>query len=156
MGGAPRTTPRSGTAESSAWVYGCCGRAVQRVAVTDLGDPTQVHHRHPVAEVPHHAQVVGDEDERDAELLAQVLEQVHHLRLDRHVEGADRLVGDDHLGLYGQRAGDADALALAAGELVRVAVVVLGVEPDHLQQLLDPVQLLALGHDVVHPQGACR
>ena len=25
LGGVPRTTPRSGTAESSAWVYGCCG-----------------------------------------------------------------------------------------------------------------------------------
>ena len=33
-------------------------------------------------------------------------------------------------GLSGQRAGDADALALAAGELVRIAVVVLRVQPD--------------------------
>ena len=68
----------------------------------------------------------------------QVLEQVDHLRLDRHVERGDRLVGDEQLGLQGQRAGDADALALAAGELVRVAVVVLGVEADDLEQLLDP------------------
>ena len=37
-----------------------------------------------------------------------------------------------------QRAGDADALALPAGELVRVAVVVLRVQPDQLQQLLHP------------------
>ena len=41
-------------------------------------------------------------------------------------------------GLQRQRPGDADALALAAGELVRVAVVVLGVQPDDLEQLLDP------------------
>ena len=33
----------------------------------------------------------------------------------------DRLVADDELGLERQRPGDADALALAAGELVRVA-----------------------------------
>ena len=33
----------------------------------------------------------------------------------------DRLVADDQVGLGGQRAGDADALALAAGELVRPA-----------------------------------
>ena len=33
-------------------------------------------------------------------------------------------------GLQGQRAGHPDALALAAGELVREAVVVLGVETD--------------------------
>ena len=36
------------------------------------------------------------------------------------------------LGLDGQRAGDADALALAAGELVRVAVGEVGVEADQL------------------------
>ena len=73
---------------------------------------------------------MGDEDERQAELALQVAQQVEDLRLDRDVERGDRLVGDDQLGLQRDRAGDADALALAAGELVRVAVVVLGVEPD--------------------------
>ena len=68
------------------------------------------------------------------ELLLEVLEQVDDLGLDRHVEGRDRLVGHDQLGLERERAGDADALALAAGELVRVAVVVLGVQPDGLEQ----------------------
>ena len=63
-------------------------------------------------------------------------EQVEDLRLDRDVERGDGLVGDDELRLQRERAGDPDALALAAGELVRVAVVVLGVEPDLLHQLL--------------------
>jgi len=36
-----------------------------------------------------------------------------------------RLVGDDQLRTHGQRARDADALALAARELVRVAAQVL-------------------------------
>ena len=89
----------------------------------------------------------------------QVAEQVHHLRLDRDVEGGDRLVGDDQLRLHGERPGDADALALAAGELVRVAVDVLGVEADQLEQLLHPLLLLALGQ-AVHAQrrrrGSCR
>ena len=40
-------------------------------------------------------------------------------------------------GLQRQGARDADALALAAGELVREAVVVLGVQADQLQELLD-------------------
>ena len=47
-----------------------------------------------------------------------ILEQVDHLRLDRHVERGDRLVGHEQLGVQGQGPGDADALALAAGELV--------------------------------------
>ena len=65
------------------------------------------------------------------------LQQVDDLRLDRHVERRDRLVGHDQLRVERERAGDADALPLAAGELVRVAVVVLGVEADDLEQLLD-------------------
>jgi hypothetical protein len=55
-------------------------------------------------------------------------------------------------GRSGERAGDADALPLAAGELVRVAVVVLRVEADDLQQLLHPGQLAALGHHAVGTQ----
>ena len=48
-------------------------------------------------------------------------EQVDDLRLDRHVERGDRLVADEQVGLHGERAGDGDALALAARELVRIA-----------------------------------
>ena len=40
-------------------------------------------------------------------------------------------------GRSGERPRDPDPLPLAAGELVREAVVVLGVEADPLEQLLD-------------------
>ena len=51
-------------------------------------------------------------------------------------------------GLSASAAGDADALALAAGELVRVAVDVLGVEADHVQQVLRPRLAVALRRDL--------
>ena len=79
--------------------------------------------------------VVGDEEIGQAELLLQVLQQVDHLGLDRHVERRHRLVADDQLGLDGERAGDADALALAAREFVREAVHVVGLQADRLEQL---------------------
>jgi hypothetical protein len=60
---------------------------------------------------------------------ADLVEQLQHLLLHRDVERRDRLVGDQQLGLQRQRAGDADALALAAGELVRIAVERVGIEP---------------------------
>ena len=81
-------------------------------------------------------EVVRDEDDRQPEVALEVAQQVEDLRLDRDVEGGDRLVGDDQLRLERERAGHADALPLAAGELVRVAVVVLGVQADLLHQLL--------------------
>ena len=62
----------------------------------------------------HDREVVGDEEVGEAELRLQVLEQVDDLALDRHVEGGDGLVADKNLRLHGERAGDADALALTA------------------------------------------
>ena len=62
--------------------------------------------------MPHHREVVGDEQEGDVELALQVLEQVDHLRLDRHVERGDGLVGHQQLRVQRERPGDADALAL--------------------------------------------
>ena len=86
--------------------------------------------------------------------LLQVLEQVDDLGLDRDVERRDGLVGHQELGVERQRAGDADALALAAGELVGIAVVVLGVEPHDLEQLLDPRQDLFFGTMLCTASGA--
>ena len=90
--------------------------------------------------------------ERQPELALQVAQQVEDLRLDRHVERGDRLVGHDQLRLERERAGHADALPLAAGELVRVAVVVLGVQPDAVHQVLHGPLALALA--LVHPVDA--
>ena len=69
--------------------------------------------------------------------LLQLLEQVDDLRLDRDVERRDRLVADDEVRVERERAREADALALAAGELVRVARRRVGGQADDLEQLAD-------------------
>jgi len=60
----------------------------------------------------------------------QVAQQIDDLGLDRHVEGAGRLVEHEKSRFEHQRAGDRDALALTAGEFVRVAIHRRGVEVD--------------------------
>ena len=111
-----------------------------------LNQVPEVHDGNAVRDVPHHRQVVSDHDVRQPELVLKVFEQVHHLRLDRDVQRRHRLVGDDHLRAQHNCAGDTDSLALPAGELVRIAVVVLGVEPDPLHDVLhrslDPARRL--------------
>ena len=55
------------------------------------------------------------------------------------IERAERLVHQHDPRLGRQRAGDADALALAAGQFMRKAVaVVRAVEPHQIEQLVDP------------------
>ena len=58
-------------------------------------------------------QVVCDEDVGESEVALQVLQEVQDLRLHRHVEGRDGLIADDQLGVDGEGARDADALALS-------------------------------------------
>ena len=72
----------------------------------------------------------------------QLGEQRQHLALHRDVEGGRRLVEDEHLGPQDDGARDRDALALAARELVRIAVQDVvraraGAEPDLVEHLHD-------------------
>ena len=108
-----------GIAASSAEVYGWIGLCVELLGGRELHHLAEVHDRDPVGDVAHDAEVVGDEHVAQPELVLQLVEQVDHLRLDRDVERRDRLVEQDQLRVDRERARDPDALALAAGELVR-------------------------------------
>ena len=94
---------------------------VDRLGRADLLDPAVVEHREAVAHPERLLLVVGDVDEGDPDLALQGLELGLHLLAELEVEGAERLVEQQHLGLVDQRAGERDALALAAGELGRPA-----------------------------------
>ena len=97
-----------------------------------------VHDNHAVGGFGHHAQVVRDQKHGHAGLVAQAAQQVKDLRLDGHVQGRGGLVGDQQLGVAGQRHGDHDALAHAARHLVRVVVDALFGRGDaHLAQQVD-------------------
>ena len=113
------------------------GVLVQLVGAGQLHHVAQVHHGDAVGDVLDDVQIVGDEQVGQAQLLLQIVKQVDNLGLDGHVQGGDGLVADDEFRLDGQGPGNADALALAAGELVGEAVGVLPVEAHHLQQLVD-------------------
>ena len=89
------------------------------------------------------------------ELVLEVVEQVDDLGLHRHVQSRDGLVEHDQPRLERQRPGHPDALSLAARELVRVAVEVLGVEAHAVEQLADP-RLDVPARDPVQLQAASR
>jgi hypothetical protein len=91
---------------------------------TLLDDAALGHHADPVGHLANDAEVVGDEQQRHAVARLQRLQELQDLRLDGDVERRRRLVGDQEVGLVGQRHGDHHALALAARELMRI-----GVEP---------------------------
>src|SRR5580698_2318075 len=85
-----------------------------------LDEAPGIHHPHPLAGLRDDADVVGDEDNAHAEVAAELAEERENLVLDGDVEGGGRLVGEDQLRRADDRCGDSDALALAAGKLVRI------------------------------------
>ena len=102
-------------------------------------------HRDPVAEPHGLLDVVGHEDDGLVQLGLQPQElALQPLARDR-VDGAERLVHEQHRRVGGQGPCDPDPLALAAGELVRVARGVRRwVEADQLEQLADAGLALVL------------
>ena len=118
-----------------------------------LDDLAEIHDGDAVGDVLHHGEIVADEDVGEAKALLQLLHQVDDLRLDRHVERRHRLVGHDQARLDGQRAGDGDALALAAGEFVRIAPRMVGPQPYQLEQLRHARRsLLLVADQAMQPQ----
>src|SRR5208283_4649627 len=95
-----------------------------------------IHHRDARGKSHRLVLVVGDEHERDAHLILNVHELELRLFAQFLVERAQRLVEEQHLGPANEGASERHALALAAGELVRLA---LRERPElhHVERLAD-------------------
>src|SRR4051794_17732596 len=116
---------------------------VELGSVAGLLDPALAHHRDPVGHGHGLLLVVRDVHEGDADLLLDALELDLELAAQAQVEGAERLVEKQGARLVDERAGQCDALLLAAGELRRLAP---GERPelDELEHLPDAARDLAL------------
>ena len=89
-------------------------------ALGDLHQLPGVHDRDPVSHFRHDPQVVSDQQYRHAARGLDFLQQIEHLRLDGHIQGGRRLIGDQQVGLGRERHGDHHALLQPPGELKRI------------------------------------
>ena len=126
---------RRASTRSGAWPV-CCGvgEHVEHRALLD--DAARLHHGDLVGDRPDDVHLVRDDDDRDAELLVDPRSSASTSRV---VSGSSALVASSASRMRGrgrERAGDADALLLAAGELLGIGVRLVG-EPDEVQQLGD-------------------
>ena len=77
---------------------------------------------------------MGNEHQGQRQPLLGLRQQRQHLGLHADIQRADRLIRHQHGGLHRQRAGQADALPLAAAELMREALGGGRVESDQAKQ----------------------
>ena len=80
---------------------------------------------------------MGDEDVGKLILFLQLIQKLQNLGLNGHVQGRNRLVADNQLGIDGQGPGDADSLPLAAGKLIGIPGHIVPGQVDRLQQIPD-------------------
>ena len=83
------------------------------------------------------SQIMRNKQIRIAVLLLKPLQQIQNLRLNRNIQCRHRLVTDDKLRVERQRTRDADTLAAAAVEFMRVGVDEALRQADSLHQLID-------------------
>ncbi|MNE66059.1 hypothetical protein D3C80_1615890 [compost metagenome] len=88
-------------------------------------DPALFEHHHAVADITDHRHLVGDQDHRQAQALVDVLEQAEDRFGGFRVQRRGGFVAQQYFRVVYQRAGNAHALFLAAGQLRRVGVVLV-------------------------------
>lgn len=126
----------------SVWVFRVAQNLIARALLDQL---TPVHDRDAVRKHIDDREVVADEQAGELQLLLEILQQVEETGLNRDVERARRLVGDQQIGSESEGARDADTLPLTARQLVRVAVAVALRQLDRRQEIFDALrQRLAL------------
>ncbi len=142
----------TGTAASRRLVYSCVGAVNTWSHIAGLDELTRAEHGHAVGDLVHDREVVTDEDAREPELVLQVGEERQHVRLDRHVQGAGRLVRDQQPWPQRQCAGEGDPLPLATGELAWATAGVVARQTYGVEQVAHPSVTLGAGADLVHVQ----
>ena len=110
------------------------GFVVDLAGLAALDDASAVHDADGVAHRQRLFLIVRDEHEGDAELALQVLQLDLHVGAQLLVQCRERLVEKQHGGLVDQRAGQRDALLLAAGKFMDLAAAVAG-QPHHRQRV---------------------
>src|SRR2546429_1247931 len=115
---------------------------------SEFDEMTGVQHADVVGHLRDDPEVMADEQDRRADLVHEFLHEGEHLRLNRDVEGARGLVGDQQGGLGAQRDGDHDPLAHPSGELVGIQVQNrLGIVDSNQLQVVEDIlhELLPMG-----------
>ena len=101
-----------------------------------------------------YAEIVADKQTGESQIGAQLHEEIEDLRLDGNIERGHRFIADKEFRIHCERTSDSDALALAAGELMRKSSLASRIETDPHHQVIDIVVERTsrdAGHDILAP-----
>ena len=93
--------------------------------------------------------IVRNEQIGKVMLFLKFIQKVDDLRLDGYVQSGYRLVAYYEFRVESQRSCDADTLSLSAGELVRLTVLMEGLESALVHYLIDVIVELCPGNQIM-------
>ena len=114
-----------------------------------LHKAAKIHDTDRIGDVLYDGEVMRDEEIRQIPLLLQGLQQVDDLCLHGYVQRRYRLVADYKLRIQGQCTRDADTLTLSAGELMRVAILVIALQSAVIHNLCNIILILVFRYQIV-------
>ena len=141
--GRTSTSPTTFASPTKVMTNSLAGCVVQLARHADLLEAAVVQHGDLVRDLHRLLLVVRDEDRRHVHDVVELPQPLAELGADARVERAERLVEEQHLRLRREGAREAHALALAPGELRRIAVA-QALELDEVQELVDALADLVL------------
>src|SRR5438094_3330313 len=125
----------------------------QLLAGGEFDNFAEIHHCHCGTQVQDGCQVMRNEQIADAELLLEILQQIHNLGTDRDIERRHGLVEDNKARVQRQGPRDSDALPLAATEFVRKEIDRGRSKADEIQEFMDALPDLGLWECLIDDQG---
>src|ERR1043166_1624859 len=99
-----------------------------------------------------HGQAMRDKQIRQTKLFLQILQQIHDLRLNRHIESRYGLIANYQFRIERQSSCDADPLALSTRKFVWITVGIFRIEPDLLQQIENALVAFGLVADLMYDE----
>ena len=109
----------SGRGGEEALRVGMAWRAKDFGGQADFDEAAGVHDGDAIGDTSDDAEIVGDEEKAETHFAAEAIEELEDLALDGDVESGGGLIGDEERGIGAEGHGDHDALAKAAGKLMR-------------------------------------
>lgn len=96
--------------------FGVIGPGIEEhlVDLALLHETAVLHDGNPITDLVDNRKIVADEHHRQPVLVFQMCEKIERDRLNRHVEGTHRLIGNEDVRAWSQRTGYGDSLTLTS------------------------------------------
>ena len=94
----------------------------------------------------HHAKIMAHQHKGQAQIADQITQQIDDLRLHGNIQRTHGFIADDQARIAGKRAGNRDALALAAREFMRPAPSAFRPQANTAQQIRNAARFLGTRH----------